>query len=264
LETPATWLARQPFAELTIASHPFIVVQPSTTVIVYLLGILSIGVGLRFLRTRNHQLSRLWWGVALILWGVGALLAGTSYQGFGYAIKCAGRDTCAWTSWWEVTYLILTAWSIDAMVMAEGYACAVAAPRRALSTYATVNAVLYLLVVLVGALLPIRFLVSFELLVLVVAPGILVLLGLNAWRGRRGGSRLDRAFTGVWLWLVMTVAAYYLYLVLGVTEALWARGIWFSENDVLHVGLIAWMLFIAIVVAPRLRDMPEEEVGGRP
>jgi hypothetical protein len=263
VQTPATWLASQPFAELTIASHRFIVVQPSTTVIVYLLGILSIGLGLRFLRTRNHQRSRLWWGVALMLWGVGALLAGTSYEGFSYAIKCVGRDTCAWTSWWEVIYLVLTVWSIDAMMMAEGYACAVAAQRRALSTYATVNAVLFLIVVLMGALLPIRFLVSFELLVLVAAPGILVLLGLNAWRGHQAGGRLDLALMGAWLWLVLTVGAYYLYLVLGVTDALWTRGLWFSENDVLHVGLIAWMFFIAIVVAPRLRDLPQEEVGGR-
>jgi hypothetical protein len=62
---------------------------------------------------------------------------------------------------------------------------------------------------------------------------------------------------GTWLWLGLTVGAYYLYLVLGVTQALRTRGIWFSENDVLHVGLIAWMLFIAFVVAPRLSDMPE-------
>jgi hypothetical protein len=68
---------------------------------------------------------------------------------------------------------------------------------------------------------------------------------------------MDLALVGTWLWLGLAVGAYYLYLVLGVTQALWTRGIWFSENDVLHVGLIVWMLFIAVVVAPRLSDMAE-------
>lgn len=234
-----------------------IVVQPSTSVIVYLLGLLAIGVGVRFLQTRDHQRSRLWWGIALLLWGAGALLAGTSYQAFSYAIKCAGRTTCAWTSWWEVLYLILTVWSIDAMMLAEAHACAAGRWRRGLSAYAAAHAVLYLIVVLTGAFLPIRFLVSFELLVLVTAPSILTFLGLNAWRYRRAGSRMDLALVGTWLWLGLTVGAYYLYLVLGVTQDLRTTGIWFSENDVLHVGLIAWMLLIAVVVAPRLSDMPQ-------
>jgi len=107
-----------------------------------------------------------------------------------------------------------------------------------------------------GAFFPIRFLVSFELLVLAAAPSILALFGLNAWRYRRAGSRMDLALMGTWLWLGLTVGAYFLYLVLGVTQALWARGIWFSENDVLHVALVVWMLLIAVLVAPTISDMP--------
>jgi hypothetical protein len=113
------------------------------------------------------------------------------------------------------------------------------------------------IVVLTGAFLPIRFLVSFEFLVLATAPSILTFLGLSAWRYRRAGSRMDLALVGTWLWLGLAVGAYDLYLVLDVTQALRTRGIWFSENDVLHVGPIVWMLFIAIVVAPRLSDVPE-------
>ena len=36
----------------------------------------------------------------------------------------------------------------------------------------------------------------------------------------------------------VTLGAYFLYLLLDVTHDLWARGVWFSENDVLHIGLI--------------------------
>ena len=74
---------------------------------------MAIGGGLYFFRIRQGQRSRLWWGVALVLWAAGALLAGTSYEAFSYAIKCAGRPACVWTSGWEVAYLVLSgrAWT---------------------------------------------------------------------------------------------------------------------------------------------------------
>lgn len=36
---------------------------------------------------------------------------------------------------------------------------------------------------------------------------------------------------------------------------LWPRGVWFSDNDVLHLGLIAWMGYIARAVIPQVTDM---------
>jgi hypothetical protein len=95
-QTPDSWLTIQPFIQL----GGVVLVQPSTSAIVYLLGVLTIGAGLYFLRIRNSQHSRLWWGIALLLWGLGALLAGTSYEAFSYQIKCAGHPACLWTSWW--------------------------------------------------------------------------------------------------------------------------------------------------------------------
>lgn len=135
-QTPEAWLSIQPFAQIDIASQTVILVQPSTSAIVYFLGILTIGVGLYFLRIRHGQVSRLWWGIALLLWGIGALL-------------------------------------------------------------------------------------------------------------------------GAWAWLALTMAAYFVYLLSGLTQTLWAQGRWFSENDVLHIGLILWMIYLALVVAPRVRDEPE-------
>jgi hypothetical protein len=97
-QTAATWLTIQPYAAIRIGSHEVILMQPSTTFFVYLLGALAIGAGAYFFRIRQGQRSRLWWGSALALWGAGALLAGTSYEAFSYAIKCAGRPACVWTS----------------------------------------------------------------------------------------------------------------------------------------------------------------------
>lgn len=94
-QTAATWLTIQPYAAVRIGAQEIVLVQPSTTFFVYLLGVLAIGAGMHFLRMGEGQRSRLWWGA-------GALLAGMSYEAFSYALKCAGRPACVWTSWWEV------------------------------------------------------------------------------------------------------------------------------------------------------------------
>lgn len=253
-QTPESWLQIQPFAEIKIASQNIIFVQPSTSVIVYFLGILTIGIGLYFLKIRQGQLSRFWWGIALLLWGIGALLAGTSYEAFSYAIKCAGRDACLWTSWWEILYLIASVWSIDAMTMAVAYSSTTGKLRKMLSVYAIVNAVVYSIVVMVGTIIPIKFLISFELLLVVSAPGIITFFIINSWRYFKFKQSLDLTLLGTWIWLGVTIAAYFLYLISGSTAVLWEKRMWFSENDVLHIGLIIWMLYIGVVLAPKVID----------
>jgi hypothetical protein len=253
-QTPQTWLQIQPFAEFQIASRNIIFVQPSTSIIVYFLGILTIAIGLYFLKIRNNQQSRLWWGIALLLWGLGALLAGTSYEAFSYDIKCVGREACLWTSWWEILYLIVTVWSVDAMLLAVAYSSTAGKLRKALSVYAIINAVLYFIVVMVGVFVPVKSLISFELLLAVGAPGILAFFFINGWRYFKYKLKLDLVLLGTWLWLGITIVAYFLYLISGNTASLWARGLWFSENDVLHIGLIIWMFYIAFALAPQVKD----------
>jgi hypothetical protein len=253
-QTPVTWLQTQPYAEFSLGGQTVILVQPSTSAIVYLLGLLTVGVGLYFLRIRAGQRSRLWWGVALLLWGLGALLAGTSYEAFSYNIKCAGRELCLWTSWWEIGYLLVSVWSIDAMMLAVAQSSALGGLRKALTAYAWVNATIYFVLVMLGVFIPVKFLISFEFLLAVAAPSILVMFGLNAWRYARTKSAAELSLLGAWIWLGLTIAAYFLYLISGNTAVLWARGLWFSENDVLHIFLIIWMLYLARFVAPKIID----------
>lgn len=258
-QTAETWLQIQPFTEFQVGSTTILIVQPTTSAIVYLLGVVTIGTGLYFLYKRNGHASRLWWGIALLLWGFGALLAGTSYEAFSYQIKCAGRDACIWTSWWEIYYLILSAASIAAMMVAQAYACAQGKRRRIMITYALLNISLYTAVVLVGALIPVPFLLSFELLLIVAAPSIVFFIILNGYRYKRFKQSMDLALLGAWAWLSLTIGAYFLYYLSGLTQQLWAQGLWFSENDVLHIGLILWMVYLALVVAPRVTDVPPLE-----
>ena len=129
--------------------------------------------------------------------------------------------------------------------------------RRHMVRYAATHCALYTLMVLVGAMLPVRVLISFEMLLAACAPSAILCVWINVQRYLETRSRLDQAMLGAWGWLALTIAAYYTYLVSGWTQRLWARGIWFSENDVLHIGLIAWMLYLMLVVAKLVTDQRE-------
>jgi hypothetical protein len=253
-QTPESWLSIQPFIKIHVGSSEFILVQPSSTFFVYLLGVVAIGAGIYFLRNREGQRTHLWWGIALILWGLGALFAGTSYQAFSYEIKCRGREVCSWTSGWEVIYLLLSVASVDAMMMAEAYVFPPGKWRKGLIGYAAANIVLYAVTLIAGVLSLNKFLISFELLLLVTAPSIVVLLILSIWRYAKFRDPMDLGLMITWIWLGLVIGAYFTALQLGITETFWRQGFWFSENDILHIGLISWMLYIAIRLAKRVHD----------
>jgi len=253
-QTPESWLIIQPFVQVKIGAVEFILVQPSSTIFIYLFGFIAIGLGIYFFRIRGHQQSRLWWGIAMSLWGIGALFAGTSYQAFSYEIKCAGQAICSWTSWWEVLYLLFSAASVDALMVAEAVSCCTGKWRKGMIAYAYLNFGLYFIAVLVGVLTLNRFLISFELLMIATVPSIVVFLILNTWRYGKYKEGLDLALLFTWFWLGITFGGYFLYLILDISNKLWEKGIWFSENDILHIGLILWMVIIARYVAPQVAD----------
>ena len=262
--TPEAFLESQPHWRIPVLSNGFILTQPSSTLIVYTAGLLTLGVGVYFLRVRRRERTRLWWGVGLLFSGLGALLAGTSYQAFGYEIKCAGRAFCTWTSWWEVGYLLCTVAGMNALLVAVACSCASGKARRAVFLFAAATTVLYLAVILAGAFIPVKFLVSFECLMMFSAPAVLLafILTVHAFQKRQDSSLCALLF--IWLVFVLVMAAYLLALGLDLTTFLWRRGLWFTENDVLHVGMILWVIFIGVTLPKTITDMPEDETRPLP
>ena len=254
--TPDNWCTVQPCKKVRILSRNFVLTQPTSTFLVYALGVLTIGAGVYFLRIQAGEVSRLWWGISLLLWGVGALLAGTSYQAFAYEIKCAGRQQCSWTSWWEVIYLMFQQVSMNAMLVAILYSCTEGSTRILLLSFALLISAVYIIFTFIGGFVPIKSVITFNVMVWASTPALLICLFLNGWRYYYYSDPMDLAFLGTWALLLLTSAVYWLYDELGLTEKLWAKGkgIWFSQNDVLHVCLILWIIYIVAVVAERVKD----------
>jgi len=250
--TPEQWCEIQPCFE--IGSVTF--TQPLGSILVYLLALIWIAGGVYFWRIRDGQRSREWMVLALVLGGIGAGLAGTSYQFLGYELKCADRSLCLWTHWFEVAYMMLQAASASAMLIAVAYACTTGALRLWLVIYAVANSVAYIALATYGAATGTRALISFELLMVFAAPGLLLILVIAVTRWFRDRDSMALALIGAGVWLTVTVAAYSAYLAAGLTASLWdgGDGFYFSENDVLHVGMILFIAYLVAVVANRLRD----------
>jgi hypothetical protein len=253
--SPEMWCDEEPCHPISIFGSNFILIQPLSTVIVYLLGIITIIIGIFILIRREHQKSRTWWGIALIFWGVGTLLAGTSYQAFGYELKCEGNLLCTWTSVFEIFYLFMTVYSVNAMMMSQVYSSSTGAWKKFQLWYAPINAVLYSIILLVGSIVPIRFLISFELMVLFVIPSMLMFFVNNIIQFARVKDRQELMLIFVWVGMALVMTAYYTAVLLNLTETMWNRGIWFSDNDVLHIGLIIWMIYVGFTVRTSVRDL---------
>jgi hypothetical protein len=254
--TPEQWCDQRPCVEV----GGTILTEPLGTFLVFLLVALWVAAGVYFLRTRRGQRSRQWLGIALILGGIGAALAGVSYQVLSYELKCAGLEVCRLTNGWEVGYSLTQAASISAMVIAVGHACATGGLRRGLVIYAVVNAVAYLVVTVVGVLMPSAVLLSFAVLMLFALPGILITIVVAGRRYRSTRDPMDRSLVVAALLLVAIQVAYFAYYAAGITAVLWddGSGFYFSENDVLHIGFILWLWYVVAVVGRHLRDAPTE------
>ena len=66
--------------------------------------------------------------------------------------------------------------------------------------------------------------------------------------------------------LVLVQVAYFAYYAAGITQMLWkdGAGFYFSENDVLHVGMLLWLWLVAAKLGPTLADRDPAEDDVRP
>lgn len=249
------WRQKQPVRILQLGGREWVLNQPLSSFLVFFLGLQTCYAATLFHAFPGDNPAAFWWSISLWLWGIGALLAGVSYQLFAWEIKCRGRFQAAWTSWWEVVYMLCQQWSVNAMLAGVAYATTTGWLQQGLLLLSVMLSVVYGILWLFGAFRPERQLISFEFMSLYSAPVYLVLLAVNGWYYWQGGAVLDGVLTITWIGLFLSMGAYYIWYGLGWTGAIWkARiwngGWWFSDNDVLHVTLIAWMFYIIYALPP--------------
>jgi hypothetical protein len=244
--TPSEYLDSIPY--MYLFSSGSIMIVPSSTFFVYFLGIQTVVLGLSFLKNRKYE-THLWWGIAMIFWGIGALLAGSSYQGFGYQLKCANYDLCLYTSWFELAYYYFTALSMSALGIAIAKTILPKEKQSFLLLYSKIALVVYVVLQIVGVIVSNRFLLSYELFTIFFMPLYIVFFMYSFKLYTKQKDQLNKTLIITWVLFLIVNVSYYIYLFLGVGETLFENtGIWFSANDVLHVALILWMLFIQFKV----------------
>lgn len=260
LTTPETWLQTRPHMNISLGSLEFILMEPMSTFFVVLWGLVAIGVGFYFLRIRGKHTSRLWWGIGLILWGIGALLATPCHQAFTYQIRCAGRDFCSYTSWWSIYYMLVTCAGLNAIVIGTVHSSVEGVMKKVLPVYAGVNVALYAVICLAGAFIPNKTMVHPNTMFLFCTPGFFILFIINAIRYSKFKGRLDRSLMITWVFLGVVMVSYIPYRYLGYADKLWMQhGIWFSGPDLLHIGLILLGFYIFFAVAKKVKDLPESD-----
>ena len=154
--TSESWLASHSWVPVRLGQLDFILAEPSSSIIVYGLAVILALAGIVFLKNREHDRSRLLWGIGLLLWSASTFSAGTSYQAFAYVLKFAGRTEALWTTWWEIWYLLLFVLSMNVLGAGVAFSSTTGKGRKTLFWYLAVNTALYLLVVLSGAFIPNR------------------------------------------------------------------------------------------------------------
>lgn len=233
--TTPEYLAQWP----SITYGNIIIQQPSSSIIILVLALLTVALGIHYL-IRQRDPFAFWLGINFIFWGLGALLAGISYQAFGYYLKCSGLTACLFTDWIELLYMTLTVISINAILVAYASQIKSFNKSMALKRFAISSILGYALFQGIGMLIPVQFLLSYEGLLLFLSPNLILFILIS---GKQAKDELHNKLLKLWIAFIFVNLAYFVALFADVgTLIMTSTGFWFNENDVLHVLLIVWML----------------------
>jgi len=198
------FLSQYPYIKL----NNLIIQQPTSTFFILLLAIITVGLGMYYLKNKNTKFS-IWLGINFIFWGVGAFLAGLSYQAFGYYLKCSIQEYCTFTNWVELLYMTFTVISINALLVAYSYLSNNKKIQNNLQNYALGSVALYSLFQGIGIVLPNQFMISYEGMLLFLSPNIIIMMWINF---KNLNESLHKRLWNIWLLFLGVNIAYFVAL----------------------------------------------------
>ena len=150
------------------------------------------------------------------------------------------------------------------MLIAVAYSCTDGIWLKILTLYAVASSRVCIVLVVIGGLLPVRSLITFEFMVLISTPIVVLFFALNGWRYVMYKSPMDLALLCTWALMLFSMIFYWIYDRLGIARKLWTgkKRIWFSENDVLHIVLIVWVIYISVVLVKHIEDYSISDLFG--
>ncbi len=253
LTLPADFLASIPYFTVNFFGSEVVIQQISSTIMVWGLGVLIVSLGIAVLIKQKSK-AGMYWGIGLILWGLGAIVAGVSYQAFGYQLKAANQQYVLFTSDWELSYMILTAFATNYMMVGTAMATAKDDKLQKIVIFAIVHSIAYCIYMLFGSIFAIEFVISYFGFVVFVAVDFLIMLILNYTHYKANKDQLNKHMIFTWLDFAVVNMAYFVCYFAGMGNFLYSNlNIWFNENDVLHLLLMVWAVHVYIVLTKFLK-----------
>jgi len=140
------------------------------------------------------------------------------------------------------------------MALAVAFSCTSGRWRWLFIGYALLNSLVHLSVVVIGVITVNRLILSFEMAQYFITPTLIIFIMLNTARYLKQKQPIDLSLLISWLLLIATSVAYSIYMSAGYTQQLWKQGVWFSENDVLHVGVMVWLVYLGLGLSGKVHD----------
>ena len=249
--TPEQFLEGRPYSEI----GNMIIIEPSSSFWVFGLAAVLLVVAILFIVKSDGENSRFLWGLGMVFWAVSAASAGLSYQSFGYELKARGHEFVLYTSWPEIIYMMLAFYSIALLLAATGY-FALETRRGVIknSLFSCIYSFVYAVIMAAGVLTENTFLMSYNAFLLFSGVNFVLMFIYSVRHYRRYRDNLNKRMIIIWLSIAVVNGLYFVYLLSGLGNILWSKGVWFTANDVLHVLLIIWIIQGAVMLYRTMRD----------
>jgi hypothetical protein len=152
--------------------------------------------------------------------------------------------------------MLLTAFCINFLVAATGYTSTGVIGRKRLIKFALIDSAAYSVYMFVGAVLPVKFLISYEGFMAFIGVNFLIMFILNLLHYKKHKDNLNRNLIYIWISFLIVNFGYFVFLLGNIGANFYQNfGVWFNENDALHVLLILWSCIILVLLRKDLRDI---------